>query len=349
MVSLRLSTTDYRRIETLADLEGCTMAGSHARRAGRQPAQRHRSSPQAGLPTARVTTTGQRRVDVESLRARARRPVLREAISDRNPCPKPRGRCPCRTLRGNLHCPLPDHPDRNPSCSVTDGRPALWHCHACDVGGDLVTLLEVADGLNRGDALDVAARMVGAERNERPYRLPKRRPRRERVENPHRGLTSPEPEPSPTTRNPDRRPSPSSGALVSRDSRRRHPRILLPGGPLCVPPEAAAPASRSSPLGHHRRLETAGSPTLAGWPAMPARRLRRRIAVAAVGPRSADSGSVRRASTPLAVVPARTQEPGCDLGRWATHGRGRAACGAPTFVTAARLWSWRGLSTVSPR
>lgn len=26
MVSLRLSTTDYRRIETLADLEGCTMA-----------------------------------------------------------------------------------------------------------------------------------------------------------------------------------------------------------------------------------------------------------------------------------------------------------------------------------
>ena len=26
MVSLRLSTTDYRRVETLADLEGCTMA-----------------------------------------------------------------------------------------------------------------------------------------------------------------------------------------------------------------------------------------------------------------------------------------------------------------------------------
>ena len=54
MVSLRLSTTDYQRIETLADLEGCTMAeairdvlgdnlpnaiAAARKRASRQPAE----------------------------------------------------------------------------------------------------------------------------------------------------------------------------------------------------------------------------------------------------------------------------------------------------------------------
>ena len=262
-----------------------------------------------------MTSTGQRRVDVESLRARARRPVLREAISDRNPCPNPRGRCPCRTLRGNLHCPLPDHPDRNPSCSVTDGRPALWHCHACDVGGDLVTLLERADGLNRGEALDVAARMVGAERNERPYRLPKRRPRRERVEEPPPWLNQPEPEPSPTTRTqtegqahhlvlwsaatavgdtpvssylegryvwPPEAPAPASG-LVRWVTTKRWKRLVPPpwqAGPPC-PPDGCAGALLW-PLWDHGRL-------------------------IGIGAEGLDTAGRRTGPDPRA---------GCDLGRW---------------------------------
>ena len=119
-----------------------------------------------------------RYVDVDALRTRSSRRVLRDAITGQKPCPRRGGRCSCRTERGNLHCPLPDHLDRNPSCSVTAGRPALWHCHSCGVGGDLVTLLELTDGLTRGKALELAAHMVGVETKARSWK-PRRRIRLE--------------------------------------------------------------------------------------------------------------------------------------------------------------------------
>ena len=102
-------------------------------------------------------------VDVGELRRAATLGVLRREITRRGPCPAERGRCPCKRPRGLLHCPLPGHRDSTPSCSTNprDGA-ALWHCHGCGSGGDLVTLLELAEGLSRGDALRSAAALVNA-------------------------------------------------------------------------------------------------------------------------------------------------------------------------------------------
>jgi len=44
---------------------------------------------------------------------------------------------------GMVRCPLPDHEDRTPSCSIAYG---LWHCHGCGAGGDVYTLFAELEG-----------------------------------------------------------------------------------------------------------------------------------------------------------------------------------------------------------
>ena len=56
-----------------------------------------------------------------------------------------------RTIRlcksGREHVGLcPFHDDRNPSFTVSDE--GLWFCYACGIGGDLITFLEKAEGLD---------------------------------------------------------------------------------------------------------------------------------------------------------------------------------------------------------
>lgn len=46
--------------------------------------------------------------------------------------------------RGVVTCPAPDHHDRNPSASYTG---TLWHCHACQAGGDLIELASLISGI----------------------------------------------------------------------------------------------------------------------------------------------------------------------------------------------------------
>ncbi|MCY4507669.1 MAG: CHC2 zinc finger domain-containing protein, partial [Acidobacteria bacterium] len=103
-------------------------------------------------------------VDTADLRRRATVGLLRSEIAARAPCPGAGGRCGCAQPRGNLHCPVPAHNDTTPSVSAdTKDGGAVWYCHGCDHGGDLVTLLEAADGLSRGDALRAAAALAGAD------------------------------------------------------------------------------------------------------------------------------------------------------------------------------------------
>jgi DNA primase len=49
-----------------------------------------------------------------------------------------------------IRCPLPQHDDRDPSCSVTHGKDGLVRvrCFSCAFKGDVFTLIAVAKGLN---------------------------------------------------------------------------------------------------------------------------------------------------------------------------------------------------------
>ena len=51
------------------------------------------------------------------------------------------------------HCPMPDHKDNNPSCSVDPER-NTFKCWACGTGGDALTLLMRVDGMNFPQALE---------------------------------------------------------------------------------------------------------------------------------------------------------------------------------------------------
>lgn len=44
-------------------------------------------------------------------------------------------------------CVLPDHEDRNPSCSIREDE-GKWRCFACNQGGDVVDLVMLAKGVN---------------------------------------------------------------------------------------------------------------------------------------------------------------------------------------------------------
>jgi len=64
---------------------------------------------------------------------------------------------------GFVRCPMPDHEDRNPSCSVRGPNAYTWKCHVCDVGGTIYDLASALLGgpVGRGalrDAAFIAAR-----------------------------------------------------------------------------------------------------------------------------------------------------------------------------------------------
>ncbi len=60
-----------------------------------------------------------------------------------------------------VRCPLPDHEDRTPSCSMTerDGR-WLVCCHGCGFSGDGVDLLAALDGMTTSEWLRIRAARV---------------------------------------------------------------------------------------------------------------------------------------------------------------------------------------------
>jgi DNA primase len=55
-------------------------------------------------------------------------------------------------VRFNVRCPLPDHDDKTPSCSMKleDGK-WLVHCFGCDFSGDGVDLLAALDGMSTSE------------------------------------------------------------------------------------------------------------------------------------------------------------------------------------------------------
>ena len=46
--------------------------------------------------------------------------------------------------QATIHCPLPEHPDRNASASV-NAKDCVWKCHGCDEGGTLTDLAKRLD------------------------------------------------------------------------------------------------------------------------------------------------------------------------------------------------------------
>ena len=51
-----------------------------------------------------------------------------------------------------IHCPMPDHIDRNPSCNVHVQK-GYWHCMSCDASGDLAGLVSLITGERRQEVL----------------------------------------------------------------------------------------------------------------------------------------------------------------------------------------------------
>ena len=58
--------------------------------------------------------------------------------------------------KGTIRCPLPDHDDLKPSCSI-DLKDGLWHCHACGKGGDSYSLISDMEGVDFVGAAQLAA------------------------------------------------------------------------------------------------------------------------------------------------------------------------------------------------
>jgi hypothetical protein len=58
----------------------------------------------------------------------------------------------------DIRCPLPEHEDRRASCSLGE-RDGVWlfYCHACNFGGDGVTLLAALDGMTAAEWLCIRA------------------------------------------------------------------------------------------------------------------------------------------------------------------------------------------------
>lgn len=66
-------------------------------------------------------------------------------------------------LRGNqakMVCPLPDHADTSPSCSVWP-REGRFYCFGCEAQGDLLELYAKVRGLDRLEAETEIARLTG--------------------------------------------------------------------------------------------------------------------------------------------------------------------------------------------
>jgi DNA primase RepB-like protein len=54
---------------------------------------------------------------------------------------------------GDVRCPLPDHPDENPSCRVYPTAEQGWRCHGCGRGGSIYDLASLLEGGPWGRAL----------------------------------------------------------------------------------------------------------------------------------------------------------------------------------------------------
>jgi len=55
-------------------------------------------------------------------------------------------------------CPF--HSDKNPSLSVTP-RKGLWYCHACNIGGDAIKFIMLAEKIDFPQAVKMLASQAG--------------------------------------------------------------------------------------------------------------------------------------------------------------------------------------------
>ena len=132
---------------------------------------------------------------------------LRDYIEDANPSGRP-------SHTGNVRCPMPDHTDADPSCSVigTDGD-AAWHCHSCGENGTLIDAVMATQGLDFPRAVDEAAKHIGLDlARPRPGPAPGTRPHRHRRRHRRRPGEGPSPR---TSRPPTKHARPSSRSTRS--------------------------------------------------------------------------------------------------------------------------------------
>ena len=96
---------------------------------------------------------------IDEIHKRATSDVLRRVIEETSGKP---------TTGGSAHCPLPDHPDNNRSCSVgvRDGTP-VWHCHGCGTGGDIIRLVELVERVSTAEAISRLADRLQIPQSER--------------------------------------------------------------------------------------------------------------------------------------------------------------------------------------
>ena len=112
-------------------------------------------------------------IDVEAIRALTGRDHLSTMLAAISG--PPRGR--------RWHCPQPSHPDLNPSASLyrSDRGGWRWHCHSCGSGGGIVDLILLRwPHLGTAEALQEAARLVGAPALPGPPAQTRPRPHRPR-------------------------------------------------------------------------------------------------------------------------------------------------------------------------
>ena len=80
-------------------------------------------------------------------------------------------------LKGSGHrltgrCPFPDHADKSPSFSVTEGN-QLFYCYGCKKGGNIFNFLELFNGMTFPEAVDFLARRASIplpQADERPVK-----------------------------------------------------------------------------------------------------------------------------------------------------------------------------------
>lgn len=78
-------------------------------------------------------------------------------------------------------CPVPGHPDEDPSCKldVDEGR---WYCFVCNRGGDVVDMYATANGYeNQGEAAGFLLLEFGYEIPERPASWHRKQSRQQKI------------------------------------------------------------------------------------------------------------------------------------------------------------------------
>jgi DNA primase len=84
------------------------------------------------------------------------------------------------THEKRISCPLPGHNDESPSCDL-DHDENLWHCKACDIGGDIFSLLMHRDRKTFREALQELAEVAGVELGRKGPEFEKERDRQESI------------------------------------------------------------------------------------------------------------------------------------------------------------------------